>query len=75
MLSDQGAGWGQKIGLFFGGISAVYLIPVVLMFPETKRRTYQELDELFKRRIPAWKSAMTETAHQRGIRERSSSLY
>lgn len=70
MLSEQNAGWGQKIGLFFGGISVVYLIPVLLMFPETKRRTYQELDELFEKRVPAWKFAKTETSHQRGVQMR-----
>ncbi|KAF9874256.1 MFS hexose transporter [Colletotrichum karsti] len=63
MLSNQHAGWGQKIGLFFGGISLVYLIPCALLFPETKGRTYQELDELFERRIPAWKFAKTKTAY------------
>ncbi|KAF5559111.1 general substrate transporter [Fusarium phyllophilum] len=64
MLSNQNAGWGQKIGLFFGGIILVYLIPCILMFPETKGRTYHELDELFERRVPAWKFASTRTSHQ-----------
>ncbi|KAG5747361.1 hypothetical protein H9Q70_009954 [Fusarium xylarioides] len=64
MLSNQNAGWGQKIGLFFGGITLVYLIPCILMFPETKGRTYHELDELFERHIPAWKFASTKTSHQ-----------
>ncbi|KAL6354046.1 hypothetical protein LRP88_12598 [Fusarium phalaenopsidis] len=64
MLSNQGAGWGQKIGLFFGGITLVYLIPCVLMFPETKGRTYHELDELFEQHIPAWRFASTKTSHQ-----------
>lgn len=63
MLSNQNAGWGQKTGLFFGGITAVYLIPCILLFPETKGRTYEELDELFERNIPAWKFAGTKTAH------------
>ncbi|CRK44185.1 hypothetical protein BN1723_000871 [Verticillium longisporum] len=67
MLSNQNAGWGQKIGLFFGGISVVYMIPVFFMFPETKSRTYQELDELFERRIKAWNFAKTETSHQRSV--------
>lgn len=70
MLSNQNAGWGQKIGLFFGGISVVYLIPTFFMFPETKGRTYQELDELFDRNIKAWNFAKTETSHQRGVETR-----
>jgi hypothetical protein len=64
MLSNQNAGWGQKIGLFFGGITLIYLIPCILIFPETKGRTYHELDELFERRVPAWKFASTKTSHQ-----------
>lgn len=67
MLSNQNAGWGQKIGLFFGGITVVFLIPVVLLFPETKGRTYQELDELFENGVPAWKFASTQTSHQRSV--------
>ena len=64
MLSNQNAGWGQKTGLFFGGITLVYLIPCVLLYPETKGRTYNELDELFERHIPAWKFSTTKTTHQ-----------
>lgn len=67
MLSNQNAGWGQKIGLFFGGITLVYLIPCILMFPETKGRTYHELDELFERRVSAWNFASTKTSHQEDL--------
>lgn len=74
MLSNQYAGWQQKIGLFFGGVTFVYLIPCILLYPETKGRTYQELDELFERRIPAWKFAKTKTAHQAGIELRARDL-
>lgn len=62
MLSNQNAGWGQKTGLFFGGTTLIYLIPCVLLFPETKGRSYNELDELFDREIPAWRFASTQTA-------------
>ena len=72
MLSNQNAGWGQKIGLFFGGITLVYLIPCILMFPETKGRTYHELDELFERRVPAWKFVSTKTSHQEGLEVQAS---
>ncbi|KAL2849592.1 general substrate transporter [Aspergillus pseudoustus] len=64
MLSNQHAGWGQKIGLFFGGLTLLYLTPCILLFPETKGRTYHELDELFERGIPAWRFAETRTSHQ-----------
>lgn len=69
MLSNQYAGWGQKTGLFFAGITFVYLIPLILMFPETKGRTYNELDELFESGIPAWKFAKARTTHQNGIEQ------
>ncbi|TLD07945.1 hypothetical protein PspLS_12172 [Pyricularia sp. CBS 133598] len=64
MLSAQYAGWGQKIGLFFGGLTLLYLIPCVLLFPETKGRSYHELDELFELGVPAWKFAKTKTTQQ-----------
>ncbi|KAK7224294.1 hypothetical protein V2G26_012297 [Clonostachys chloroleuca] len=64
MLSNQYAGWGQKTGLFFAGLTVIYLIPIIFWFPETKGRTYTELDELFERRVPAWRFASTKTAHQ-----------
>ncbi|RSH94186.1 hypothetical protein EHS25_003989 [Saitozyma podzolica] len=52
MLSDQYAGWGAKIGFFFGGLSIAYWLACYTSFPETKNRTYAELDELFERGIP-----------------------
>jgi len=69
MLSDQNAGWGQKTGLFFAGTTALYLIPCIFLFPETKGRTYAELDDLFERNIPAWKFADTKTAHDVEVEE------
>jgi hypothetical protein len=63
MLSNQNAGWGQKTGLFFAGTCGLYLIPCIFLFPETKNRTYAELDELYERGIPAWKFATTKTAY------------
>lgn len=64
MLSDQGAGWNIKIGLFFGGLSFLFLVPIFFLYPETKGRTYSEIDELFQRRIPARQFAKTTTAYQ-----------
>lgn len=34
MLSDQHAGWGVKIGFFFGALSALYWIPTYFLYPE-----------------------------------------
>lgn len=70
LLSNQGANLGEKTGLFFGGLSWLYLIPVIFLFPEVKGRTYQELDELFERKIKAWNFAKTKTAYQAGLEVR-----
>ncbi|WVW83142.1 hypothetical protein I302_105160 [Kwoniella bestiolae CBS 10118] len=66
LLSDQDAGWGQKIGIFFGGLSLLFLVPIFFFYPETKGRTYAEIDELFERNIPArkFKTTQTETSNQ-----------
>jgi hypothetical protein len=61
MLSNQYAGWGTKIGFFFSGITVLFLVPVIWFYPETKGRTYAEIDELYERRIPAWRFASTKT--------------
>lgn len=64
MLSDQYAGWGAKIGFFFGPLAVLFTILVWFTVPETKGRTYGELDELFERRVPAWKFKSTKTSVQ-----------
>lgn len=64
MLSDQYAGWGAKIGFFFGPLAVLFTILVWFTVPETKGRSYQELDELFERRIPAWRFEQEKTSIQ-----------
>lgn len=64
MLSNQGLGWGAKIGVFYGSFTVLFLFILFFVFPEAKDRTYGELDELFERGIPAWRFASTKTAHQ-----------
>ena len=51
LLSAQQAGWGQKIGLFFGGLAILWWIPLYFLFPETKGRTFTEIDELYERGV------------------------
>lgn len=67
MLSNQYAGWGTKIGFFFAGTTALMLIPVIFYYPETKGRTYAEIDELYERGIPAWRFSTTKTRAQEEI--------
>ncbi|KAH7039567.1 general substrate transporter [Microdochium trichocladiopsis] len=67
MLSNQYAGWGTKIGFFFAGLSGLMLVPIIFFYPETKGRTYAEIDELYQRGIPAWRFNATKTHAQEEI--------
>lgn len=40
-----------KIGFFYGGLSALSLVWAYLRIPETKDRTYEELDIMFARGV------------------------
>lgn len=42
-----------KIGFIFGAIMIIFTVLGWLFLPETKRRSYEELDELFMSKIPA----------------------
>ncbi|TWU70916.1 hypothetical protein ED733_000621 [Metarhizium rileyi] len=53
MLNSNEANWGGKAGFLFGAISAVCLVWCYFRLPESRNRTYEELDILFQRRIPA----------------------
>ncbi|KAI1329931.1 sugar transporter-domain-containing protein [Xylariaceae sp. FL0255] len=55
ILNDIGA----NIGWVFGGIALFSTILVFFVLPETKDRSLEELDELFKARIPARKFKTT----------------
>ena len=58
---------------FWCGTGTLVYILVALLVPETKGRSYAELDELFERKIPAWKFHKTETregAQRREYNER-----
>lgn len=41
-----------KVGFIFGAFMAVFVLLAWLYVPETRRRTYEELDELFMNRVP-----------------------
>ncbi|KAF4457078.1 Sugar inositol transporter [Fusarium albosuccineum] len=53
MLNSDEANWGGKAGFLFGGISLVCLGWCYFRLPESRGRTFEELDILFQRRIPA----------------------
>ncbi|KAI1339927.1 sugar transporter-domain-containing protein [Xylariaceae sp. FL0016] len=54
--------WGLKSGFFWAGINAIFTTYVYFRVPETKGRTYAELDILFENKIPARKFASTQIA-------------
>lgn len=53
MLNTEEANWGGKTGFLFGAISFVCLVWCHFRLPESRGRTYEELDILFQLKIPA----------------------
>jgi SP family general alpha glucoside:H+ symporter-like MFS transporter len=53
MLNSDEANWGGKAGFLFGSISLVCLVWCYYRLPESRGRTYEELDILFTKRVPA----------------------
>ncbi|OCF41065.1 hypothetical protein I317_05076 [Kwoniella heveanensis CBS 569] len=60
LLNSDAFGLGKTV-FFWAGMATLVYLAILYMVPETKGRSYAELDELFERRIPAWKFASTET--------------
>lgn len=52
MLNASAANWRGKNGFFFGGISVIATIWCWFRLPETKGRTYEELDVMFETAVP-----------------------
>lgn len=52
MLSPTAAGWGLKTGLLFGPTSIICTIAMFLILPETQGRSFEELDEMFIKKVP-----------------------
>ncbi|KIY70586.1 trehalose transport-related protein [Cylindrobasidium torrendii FP15055 ss-10] len=59
MLSAEDWNWGPKSGLFWGGSAALATMYCLLRLPESKGRSYGELDLLFEHRTPAWRFKST----------------
>ncbi|KAJ7637417.1 putative alpha-glucoside transport-related protein [Mycena rosella] len=55
MLSPLAWNWGPKSGLFWFGSAALGGLYCYLRVPETKGRSYGELDILFQNKVPAWR--------------------
>ncbi|KAL7624244.1 hypothetical protein AAE478_005803 [Parahypoxylon ruwenzoriense] len=53
MINPAEANMQGKLGYFFGGLGVFCLVWGYFRIPETKGRTYEELDLLFDRKVPA----------------------
>jgi MFS transporter, SP family, general alpha glucoside:H+ symporter len=45
--------WGAKAGLFYFGLCCIWAVWIWFFLPETKNRSFAELDYLFQKRVPA----------------------
>lgn len=59
MLNVDDWNWGSKTGLYWGGMTALTLLWVILDLPETSGRTFSDIDELFARKVSARKFKST----------------
>ncbi|KAL6837398.1 general substrate transporter [Trichoderma camerunense] len=59
MLNPTAANWKGKTGFFFGGTCALSLVWTFFRLPEFKGRTYEELNILFWKEVPARKFKST----------------
>lgn len=56
LITAQDAGnLGAKAYLIFAGLMLMILIAAALLLPETRGRTSLEIDELYARKVPAWR--------------------
>jgi SP family general alpha glucoside:H+ symporter-like MFS transporter len=60
MLNAKDWNWGGKTGYLYGGINLICLTYVYFRLPETKGRSYGELEVLFEKKIAARKFSSTE---------------
>ncbi|KAF9066480.1 maltose permease [Rhodocollybia butyracea] len=55
MINTTAWNWGAKSGLFWGGSALLSTLYCLIRLPETKGRSYGELDLLFENQVPAWR--------------------
>lgn len=56
LTSAEGSwGWGPKAGMFYFGLDVIWFIWVFFFLPETRNRSFAEIDYLFQKKTPARK--------------------
>lgn len=74
MLNPTEWNWQGKVGFFWGPICALCFLWAWFRLPETKARSYYELDILFERRTPARKFKHTEVEQNADDHQRQAVL-
>lgn len=64
LFNADKANLGAKVAFIFGGLAILSLVFLWVYLPETAGRTYEELDEMFVKQIPARKFASYQTDTQ-----------
>ncbi|KAJ5246906.1 hypothetical protein N7468_001889 [Penicillium chermesinum] len=64
LTSADAANLGAKTYLVFAGCMAGILIWVYFLMPETRGRTFAEIDEMYAAKVPAWKWRSYQTKEQ-----------
>jgi SP family general alpha glucoside:H+ symporter-like MFS transporter len=59
MLSPTEWNWAGMTGFFYAGLTALLITFMWFMLPETRNRTFAELDVLFENKVSARKFAKT----------------
>jgi MFS transporter, SP family, general alpha glucoside:H+ symporter len=65
-LNSLAWNWGAKGGLFWAGITLLCIIWCIFRLPESKGRTYAELNVLFEHQVATWKFQGTKVDAFRG---------
>ncbi|GFZ47587.1 hypothetical protein JCM24511_05331 [Saitozyma sp. JCM 24511] len=64
MVSSTSWNWGAKAGFFYAGTNLLCLVWCILRLPETKDRSFGEIDLLFENKVPARKFKHTKVDRQ-----------
>jgi MFS family permease len=54
-INPESLNWGPKYCYIWGGSNLILALFVFFFVPETRGRGLEQLDELFEKRVPAWK--------------------